>query len=445
MTSYEPVIGLEIHVQLATRTKMFCGCELSLRRAAEHAHLPGLPRPAGALPVGQRAGDPLRADDRARARVRARAAVGLPPQELLLSRPRRRRTRSASTTSPCAGAAGWATCASTACTSRRTPRSSSTSGRAAASTARTRAIVDFNRGGTPLAEIVTEPDLHAAEEAARVARAAAHDAAPAGVSDVNMEEGSLRCDANISLRPVGQRGARHEDRAQEHELLPLHRARHPRRDRAPGGDPARGGEQVEQETLHFDPRTERDHVAALQGGGARLPLLPGARPPAGRDHRGDDRRRARRAARAAGRARRSASRRLGLSADTARQLAWRPELGDFFEARAGGRRRRGRAPLANWVTNELVARIGEERPARHEGRARRARRARRAWCRRKHGHAGAGRQVLERLVAEGGDPAAIVEAEGLAAMGDADELDGDRRRGARGQPGRRREASAPAT
>ena len=45
---YEPVIGLEIHVQLKTRTKMFCGCELSLRRAAEHAHLPGLPRPARA-------------------------------------------------------------------------------------------------------------------------------------------------------------------------------------------------------------------------------------------------------------------------------------------------------------------------------------------------------------------------------------------------------------
>ena len=43
---FEPVIGLEIHVQLATRTKMFCGCDAVLRRPAEHAHLPGLPRPA---------------------------------------------------------------------------------------------------------------------------------------------------------------------------------------------------------------------------------------------------------------------------------------------------------------------------------------------------------------------------------------------------------------
>ena len=69
-------------------------------------------------------------------------------------------------------------------------------------------IVDFNRGGTPLAEIVTEPDLRSRRAGERVAEAAAHDAAPLGVSDVNMEEGSLRCDANISLRPAGSERAR---------------------------------------------------------------------------------------------------------------------------------------------------------------------------------------------------------------------------------------------
>ena len=69
------------------RTKMFCGCALSLRRPAEHAHLPGLPRPARQPAGHQRARRALRADDRPRARLRARAALDLPPQELLLSRP----------------------------------------------------------------------------------------------------------------------------------------------------------------------------------------------------------------------------------------------------------------------------------------------------------------------------------------------------------------------
>ena len=79
--------------------------------------------------------------------------------------------------------------------------------------------------------------------------------ASSACSDVNMEEGSLRCDANISHPPGRQRRARHEDRAEEHELVPLHRARHRRRDRAPGRRSCAAGEQVVQETLHFDPRT----------------------------------------------------------------------------------------------------------------------------------------------------------------------------------------------
>ena len=100
-------------------------------------------------------------------------------------------------------------------------------------------IVDFNRGGTPLAEIVTEPDLRSAEQAGEWLRLLRTTLRQLGVSDVNMEEGSLRCDANISLRPAGSERARRQDRAEEHELLPLHRTRHPRRDRAPGEDPRR--------------------------------------------------------------------------------------------------------------------------------------------------------------------------------------------------------------
>src|SRR5215203_6967195 len=64
-------------------------------------------------------------------------------------------------------------------------------------------IVDFNRCGTPLAEIVTEPDLHTAEDARAWLELLRTTLRQTGVSDVNMEEGSLRCDANISLRPMG--------------------------------------------------------------------------------------------------------------------------------------------------------------------------------------------------------------------------------------------------
>ena len=162
-----------------------------------------------------------------------------------------------------------------------------------------RSWVDFNRGGTPLVEIVTEPDVRSPEQAREWLTLLRATLKRLGVSDVNMEEGSLRCDANVSVRPVGttelgtktelknmnsfrflERGVRAEiDR--QIELL-------------------RDGRSVVQETLHYDPASDTPDAAALQGGGARLPLLPRARPRAAARPRGDDRRRARCAARAAG-------------------------------------------------------------------------------------------------------------------------------------------------
>src|SRR3712207_9440412 len=65
-------------------------------------------------------------------------------------------------------------------------------------------IVDFNRGGTPLVEIVTEPDLRSPAAAAAFGRLLQATLRRLGVSDVNMEEGSLRMDANVSIRPVGE-------------------------------------------------------------------------------------------------------------------------------------------------------------------------------------------------------------------------------------------------
>jgi len=64
-------------------------------------------------------------------------------------------------------------------------------------------LVDLNRAGVPLVEVVSEPDLRSAEEAADYMRALRQLVRWLGISDGNMEEGSLRCDANVSLRPVG--------------------------------------------------------------------------------------------------------------------------------------------------------------------------------------------------------------------------------------------------
>ena len=67
---FDPVIGLEVHVELGTRTKMFCGCGTGVRRRAEHPGLPGLPRPARRAAGGERVGRRVRDPHRARAALR---------------------------------------------------------------------------------------------------------------------------------------------------------------------------------------------------------------------------------------------------------------------------------------------------------------------------------------------------------------------------------------
>ncbi|HEY9803899.1 MAG TPA: Asp-tRNA(Asn)/Glu-tRNA(Gln) amidotransferase subunit GatB [Leptolyngbyaceae cyanobacterium] len=68
----------------------------------------------------------------------------------------------------------------------------------------TYSLVDYNRAGVPLVEIVSEPDIRSGQEAAEYAQELRRILRYLGVSDGNMQEGSLRCDVNISVRPVGQ-------------------------------------------------------------------------------------------------------------------------------------------------------------------------------------------------------------------------------------------------
>src|SRR3712207_6834978 len=115
-------------------------------------------------------------------------------------------------------------------------------------------IVDYNRGGTPLAEIVTEPDLHSAEQARDWLNLLRVTLRQLGVSDVNMEEGSLRCDANISVREAGSdRLGTKTELKNMNSFRFLERGINAEIERQKALIAA--GDRVVQETLHFDPVT----------------------------------------------------------------------------------------------------------------------------------------------------------------------------------------------
>jgi aspartyl-tRNA(Asn)/glutamyl-tRNA(Gln) amidotransferase subunit B len=117
-------------------------------------------------------------------------------------------------------------------------------------------LVDFNRGGTPLLEIVSKPDLHSAEEADRYLRLLRQTIVELGISDAEMEKGTLRADVNVSVRKRGEEGYR-----PRWELKNMNSFTFVRR----GIDAAireqtaayERGEQIEQSTYDYDPDTDR--------------------------------------------------------------------------------------------------------------------------------------------------------------------------------------------
>jgi Asp-tRNA(Asn)/Glu-tRNA(Gln) amidotransferase B subunit len=151
--------------------------------------------------------------------------------------------------------------------------------------------IDLNRAGTPLLEIVSEPDLRSADEAVAYAKKLHQFVTWHDICDGNMQEGSFRCDANVSVRPAGQReyGTRCEiknlnsfafmEKAIEFEV---------RRQIALIED----GGKVVQETRLYDPVDERDAPDAQQGRRDGLSLLPRSGPAAADHRRGVDRTRA---------------------------------------------------------------------------------------------------------------------------------------------------------
>jgi aspartyl-tRNA(Asn)/glutamyl-tRNA(Gln) amidotransferase subunit B len=211
MAEWEPVIGLEIHVQLKTRTKMFCRCESGFGAAPNTHTCPICLGHPGSLPVPNAAaiewtiklGVALGCEIAERALfhrkqyfypdnaknyqisqydiplcMNGRFLVPGPDSDREVGIVRAHLEEDAAKNVHVGGAGGRI-------------------GGAA------HTLVDYNRGGTPLVEIVTRPDIHSADEAKRFLQLLRQTVVELGISDAEMEKGTLRADANVSVRPRG--------------------------------------------------------------------------------------------------------------------------------------------------------------------------------------------------------------------------------------------------
>jgi len=425
LSQWEPVIGLEVHAQLLTRSKMFCGCR------ADYAGLPpnsntcptclGLP---GALPVANAAA------------IRMTVRTGLALQSRIPEHSKFDRKNYFYPDLPkgyqisqydlplCVG--GWLEfdVGGTERAARITRvHLEEDAGKLLHAGEIQRAgfsLVDLNRAGVPLMEVVGEPDLRSPAEARAYLVALRQLLVYLGVNDGNMEEGSLRCDANISLRRPGEEslGVRAEvknlnsfrilQRALEHEVVRQAALLESGATLTPetrgwseaeaATVPQRGKEEAEDYRYFPDPdlppiRCDPDEVAAIR---SELPELPRARALRLRQQH-------------------------NLSFDEARGLTERPGEADHFEQLVAA----GAPPAtaAAWQLNELAglcqrAHRSIETSGLDLGQLARLL----LLVQRREVSAATAKTVLAQALETGADPVGLVEAGGLRQLSDEGEL-----------------------
>jgi aspartyl-tRNA(Asn)/glutamyl-tRNA(Gln) amidotransferase subunit B len=297
-------------------------------------------------------------------------------------------------------------------------------------------LVDLNRAGVPLCEVVSEPDIRSAEEAAEYMRALHQLVRYLGISDGDMEKGQLRCDANVSIRPRGQSalGTRTElkninsfrfvQKAIEHEIARQIRVlesggRIVQETRLWDADAGlsrsmRSKEEAEDYRYFPDPDlpalvVDDELFEAMR---QRLPELPMAR--------------CRRYVDA-----------WGLAADDARVLTGERSLSDFFDAAvAAYGDAAGAKPLANWIQSELLRELN--RDGREVGACPITPAQLAALVRLVDQGAISGKiakQVFGEMYRTGAAPEAIIEREGLTQISDEAALEGIARSVIEANPG----------
>jgi aspartyl-tRNA(Asn)/glutamyl-tRNA(Gln) amidotransferase subunit B len=260
--AWEPVIGLEIHVQLKTRTKMFCRCANGFGGGPNTQTCPVCLAFPGALPV---------ANKRA---VEECIKLGLALECEIADRAVFHRKNYFYPDLPkayqisqydeplCAGgrlavptADGEVMIGITRAHLEEDAAKNvhvAASGRLHGATA---TLVDFNRGGTPLVEIVTEPDLHDADTAKRFLQLLRQTVIELDLSDAELEKGSMRFDVNVSVRPAGSDELRTRTELKNMNSFNF-AAKGIEREIARQIRVYEEGGTIEQETLHFDPTQE---------------------------------------------------------------------------------------------------------------------------------------------------------------------------------------------
>jgi aspartyl-tRNA(Asn)/glutamyl-tRNA(Gln) amidotransferase subunit B len=212
-TEYEAVIGLEVHAHLKTKTKMFCRCALEYGADENTRTCPVCLAHPGALPVpnGKAIEHTLKLGlalgcEIAERSIFARKNYFYPdlPKGYQISQYEAPLCGKGELDVPGFGCVGI-TRAHLEEDAAKTVHAGGATGR---SVGADYSLVDFNRGGTPLLEIVSEPDLRSAEEADRFLRLLRQTIVELGIGDAEMEKGTLRADVNVSVRAKGEPGFR---------------------------------------------------------------------------------------------------------------------------------------------------------------------------------------------------------------------------------------------